>query len=378
MDDGLARYPFTPDYAVPPGATLRETLERLRMTQAEFARRADLSTKHVNQIIHGEAPITADTAIALELVTEVPAEIWNGLEAHFAATTKRLRTRTAMTSEDRAWVRSMPVRELIRRGFLADVRDQGARFDGLLRFFGVANRSAWNSIWSDPEASFHRSSAFRSKPEATAAWLRIAELRAARIHPDPFDRNALKEAANEIRQWADSPISRELIDRIQERLAHAGVALVIVPEIEGSRASGATRWLSPDKAMIAMSLRYKADDRFWFSFFHEIAHVLIHGKRQTFIDEERGREVADTAGQEAEADRFSSDVLIPRHLVSRVRALSGEAEIRAFAEELNLAPGIVVGRMQFLKALPWATPMNALRRPVGPADLASVAGAEME
>jgi plasmid maintenance system antidote protein VapI len=125
------------------------------MSQAEFARRADLSTKHVNQIIQGDAPITADTAIALELVTDVPAEVWNGLEAHYAATTKRLATRRELADEDRAWVRAMPVRDLIRRRLLPDAKDIGARFDGLLRFFGVANRNAWKAIWVNPEASFH-------------------------------------------------------------------------------------------------------------------------------------------------------------------------------------------------------------------------------
>lgn len=374
MDDGLDRYPFTPDYAVPPGSTLRETLEHRRMSQAEFARRADLSTKHVNQIIQGDAPITADTAIALELVTEVPAEVWNGLEAHFAATTKRLQTRRAMTDEDRAWVQAMPVPELIRRRYLPDVKDPGARFDGLLRFFGVANRNAWNAIWGDPEASFHRSTAFRSKPEATAAWLRIAELRAAHMPTDAFDRNAFKEAAAEIREWVGQPIDRDLIERMQVRMAQAGVALVIVPEIEGSRASGATRWLSSDKAVIAMSLRYKADDHFWFTFFHEVAHVLIHGKRQIFIHEERDRKGADSSGQEAEADRYSSDVLIPRPMLPRLRNVSGEAEIKAFADELDLAPGVVVGRMQFLGVVPWKTPLNGLRRSVDPNELASAAG----
>jgi HTH-type transcriptional regulator/antitoxin HigA len=373
MDDGLDRHPYTPDYAVPPGATLRETLEHIRMSQAEFARRADLSTKHVNQIIQGDAPITADTAIALELVTEVPAEVWNGLEAHYAATTRRLATRREMTDEDRAWVQAMPVPELIRRRYLPDVKDMGVRFDGLLRFFGVANRHAWMAIWGDPEASFHRSSAFRSKPEATAAWLRIAELRAAQVETDAFDKNAFKEAAAEIREWVGSPIDRELIERMQERLARAGVALVIVPEIEGSRASGATRWLSADKAMIAMSLRYKADDHFWFTFFHEVAHVLLHGKRQIFIHEERSRKGADPDGREAEADRYSSDVLIPRPMVARVRTLSGEAEIRAFADELELAPGVVLGRLQFLGVVPWKTPLNSLRHSVDPDELASAA-----
>jgi HTH-type transcriptional regulator / antitoxin HigA len=160
---------------------------------------------------------------------------------------------------------------------------------------------------------------------------------------------------------------------MQEQLARAGVAFVIVPEIEGSRASGATRWLSPDKAMIAVSLRYKADDHFWFTFFHEVAHVLLHGKRQIFIDEERGRGTVDADGQEVEAHRYSSDVLIPRELVPRVRALSGSADIEAFADEPDLAPGVVVGRMQVLLVVDWKTPLKGLKRSIDPGELATAA-----
>lgn len=40
------------------------------------------------------------------------------------------------------------------------------------------------------------------------------------------------------------------------------------------------------------------------------------------------------------------------------RSLSGEAEIVAFADELGVAPGIVVGRMQFLGVVPWKTPLT--------------------
>ncbi len=67
--------------------------------------------------------------------------------------------------------------------------------------------------------------------------------------------------------------------------AAVGVAVVLVPELPGTRVSGATRWLTPGKALIQLSLRYKSDDQLWFTFFHEAAHVLLHGKRDLFIED---------------------------------------------------------------------------------------------
>lgn len=361
VQDGLTRPKFEPDYEVWPGKTLRETLETHGMSQAEFARRADLSTKHVNQIIQGEAPITLDTAFALELVTDVPADVWTGLETTYQAHRRRRTVAEVMTEEDRAWVHAMPVTALIKRRIIPDTQDIGLRFKALLRFFGVANRRAWEGLWETTEASFHKSAAFEQKPYPTAVWLRFAELRAAGKQAEPFDRAKFKDAAREIRDWVPEPITPALIARMKDLLASTGVVLVIVREFEGSRASGATKWLSGDKVLIALSLRYKRDDHFWFTFFHEVAHVLLHRKRETFIDVDRGEEAETKPGQEAEADQFAANVLIPREFVSRLRALCTADEVGALAAELNLPPGVVVGRMQRLKVVDWNTPLNRLR-----------------
>mgnify|MGYP000580749476 CR=1 FL=1 len=373
MHHGLGGHEFVPDYEVPPGATLRETLDGLEMSQAEFARRTDLSAKHVNQIIQGEAPISVDIARRLELVTEVPAALWLGLDANYQAAKLRQTLATTMTADDVDWVREMPVRALIQRGFIPDTADTASRFEGLLRFFGVANRRAWESLWAAPDAAFHRSMAFTQKPFPTATLLRLVEIEAAEVATLPFDRAAFREAAREIRSWLREPIGRPLITKIRSRLASVGVAFVVVPEVEGSRASGATRWLSADKVLIALSMRYKRDDRFWFTFFHEIGHILLHGKRTTFVDEERGEVAAPRGGDEAEADRFASDVLIPRQLESQVRKLTTSGEIEAFAERLGLPPGVVVGRLQRLEVIGWQTPLNRLRKQINREELQSAA-----
>jgi HTH-type transcriptional regulator/antitoxin HigA len=89
----MARYHYEPDYAVPPGRTLRETIDTLGIDQRELAARAGLSAKHVNQVIKGIAPITHDTAIRLERVTGVPARMWNNLEANYREQLARLAAR---------------------------------------------------------------------------------------------------------------------------------------------------------------------------------------------------------------------------------------------------------------------------------------------
>lgn len=120
----------------------------------------------------------------------------------------------------------------------------------------------------------------------------------------------------------------------------------------------AARWLSPRRALIQLGLRYKTDDQLWFSFFHEAAHILRHGKKLEFL-ETNG--LSDEA--EVEANNVAADMLVPASAY-RDFAETGsfsKAGIRSFAESVGVAPGIVVGRLQHDGRLPY-THCNDLKR----------------
>jgi HTH-type transcriptional regulator/antitoxin HigA len=346
---------FDPDYAVAPGASLRSTLAQTGMTQSDLAARTGLSVKHINQIVQGIAPITHETALAFEKVTRVPATVWNRLEANYRDRLARLEDRRPLP-EDTAWLNTLPTNELIRRGAITKTTEKGALLDQVCRFFGVANRRSWERVWREPLASFRKSPAFASDASAVATWLRLGELEAAEIECANFDPRRFREALQQIRA-----LTREDPERFQDEMvrlcAESGVALVFIPEITGTRASGAARWLSPTKAIIQLSLRYKSDDHLWFSFFHEAAHLLLHSKKGTFIS---GGE-ADSDPAEDEANTFAAGVLIPRRYESELRQLRSVDEIIAFADRMGIAPGIVVGRLQSEGILRW-NQRNSLKK----------------
>lgn len=331
---------FAPDYATPPGESLRETLDALDMTQAELAERAHLSTKHVNQIIQGLAPITPETAIALERVTGAPATFWSSLEANYQLA--RAKSAELVDADaDRAWVAAFPIAELRKRRVIGPEREYAAIRQQLLAFFGVANREAWHRIWASPSASFRRSRAYAIDHYATACWLRLGELEALDAETEPFDGQRFRKVLTRIRRsMTDSP--QEFGPVMRQSCASAGVAVALVPEIAGSRANGAVRWLTPSKAVLQLSVRYKWEDIFWFSFFHEAGHILLHGKREAFV--ETGRR--GTSDEELEADDFAQRWLIPPDDAERLRDLRTDQDIRQFAAELRVPPGVVVGRLQ--------------------------------
>lgn len=346
---------YRPDYAIPPGETVRSTLEALDMSQADLARRSGLSVKHVNQIVQGAAAISPDTALAFERVLGVPARFWNALESNHQARLAELRHGEVTPDED-AWLRKLPTAELTRRGLVTPTKDRAELRDRVLSFFGVASVASFGSVWLAPDVAYRRSRVFEADPLATAAWLRIGEMEATAVETAPFDQGRFRTALMDIRAlMVESP---ERFEPEMRRLcAESGVALAIVEEIKGCRANGATRWLSPSKAVIQLSLRGRWEDVFWFSFFHEAAHVLLHGKRDAFVDDGRGGGIA-----EDEADAFATRLLIPeRHerTLLRIRTLP---EARAFAASVGVPPAIVIGRLQREKLLPYTVGNRDRRR----------------
>ncbi len=350
----MGRYEFRPDYAMPPGATLQETIDALGMTQRDLAVRTGLTPKTINEIIKGKAPITPDTSVLLERVTGVSARMWNNLEANYRDQLARIADRERL-SEDLRWLRRVPTKELIERGVIDEQPDKVSLLHAVLRFFGVGSSEQWRQVWMQPAGAFRKSKKFATHPEAVATWLRLGELQAQQIATHPYDKATFRSVLDEIRKLTVEP-PEVFQARMRERAASAGVAVVFVPEIKRCPVSGVARWLAPDKALIQLSLRYKTDDQFWFSFFHEAGHILNDAKKDVYINDGEDGE------KEEAANRFSACFLIPPAHDGAMPTLTSRSSVVRFARSIGISPGIVVGRLQKDGILPWATKMNDLKR----------------
>ena len=201
--------------------------------------------------------------------------------------------------------------------------------------------------------SFRRSTKFKTSPEAVASWVRLGELKSRDIHTAAFNAAKFRSVLQRVRSLTRNPD----VDEIVRLCADAGVILVFVKEIDKCRISGATWWASPTQAVIALSDRGKAEDRFWFTFFHEAAHILLHSKKETFIDYD-----GDDGELEDQAESFARDLLIPPDKAERLRLLSSISDVEDFAIEIDVADGIVVGRLQHDRLWPWEKGNQLKRR----------------
>jgi HTH-type transcriptional regulator / antitoxin HigA len=332
---------FVPGQVFPPGDTLLETIDAMGMSQKGLALRMGVTEKHVNEVIKGKASISEEIALRLERVLGVPASFWRNLEHSYRTFLARQEEIERLKGKN-AWLKKFPLKIMIVRGWIMQQDDPIDQHRELLKYFGVANWASWEDVWTR-NATFRRSPAFESNPNAIAAWLRQGELLARDMICAPFDSKRLKDALQLIRRMTrEEP--EVFCSKLKELCASCGVAVMFLPELPGMRVSGAT-WWHRNKAVIQLSDRYKSDDQLWFSFFHEAGHLLLHGKKEVFIDDHHHRE---QDRKEQEANRFAADFLIPQPVWSKFIA-SGRptlAKIQSFADQLDIAPGIVVGRLQ--------------------------------
>ncbi len=321
---------YTPDYLVPPGEVLADYLDAYGMTRPELADRTGLPAEVIHHLIEGKTPITPEIALKLECALGRPAHFWNNLEQQY----------------QKDWLKRVPVQEMLKRQWISGKDDWASTLKEVLCFFGVNSPQQWFIVWQHHQVAFRQTQRFETYAESVSAWLRKGEIDAQQIRCEPFDKERFQNTLEGIRR-----LTREEPTVFQPQLiegcAAAGVAVVFVPELPKSGVCGATRWLG-DKAVIQLSLRYKSNDHLWFTFFHEAGHIIEHGRGTVFIE---GRGLDGT--QEEEANQFARDLLIPptawHHFLE-----SGQYSnlaIQHFADEIGIAPGIVVGRLQHDKLL---------------------------
>ena len=331
---------YRPDFVTPPGDTLQETLDALHMSQADLAKRMDRPVKTINEIIKGKAAITPATALQLERVTAVSASFWNAREARYREYLVAEEERSRL-ERNVDWLSEVPVAAMMKLRWIPPVKSKVDRSRAVLNFFGVASRAVL--MKGVQRTNYRQSTAYEVNPWAVAAWLRQGTIEAREVRCERYDEARFRETL----EWARSLTASsdpDFAESLRDSCRESGVALVFVPELPKTRTWGATRWLSPSKALIQMSLRYKTDDHFWFTFFHEAAHVLKHRKRGEFIQGAATK----PSREEDEANRFAAEFLIPEAQYKRFLSTNWNTKtsICRFASSLRISPGIVVGRLQ--------------------------------
>jgi hypothetical protein len=337
-----------PDWASSPWETIADVLRIRGIDEAEFETMIGESAGFSAALQRGDRLI--DQSLAESLAENIGASVsfWLKRESDF----RRSGAKYHPEDFDDAyhWLRELPLRDMIAAGWLPKTKSREETLANVLSFFGLRSFSEWTARYQGAMKSvaFRKSPSFAENTLSTLAWLRQGERAAAAINCAPWNRSAFKDALADIRPLMRQHSPGHFLPRLRAICAEAGVAVVVAKAPKGCRASGAARIRPGERATIQLSFRYLSDDHFWFTFFHEAGHLVLHGENHLFL--ENGSGIMEK--EEAEADRFSEQMLIPSNYAEYLLKLRpNQRDIIQFAYKVGTSPGIVVGQMQHKKIL---------------------------
>lgn len=327
---------YNPDTAIHPGETLKDEIGFLNLTQVDLAKRTGLSEKHISQIINGQDPISPDTAIKLERAVGIAAEFWNNLQKNYELYCARISTEQKMVKEIEEAKKFTCYSELVSIGCIEKAADWKTKTENLLKYFGVDSLSY---IPKTEEIAF-RQTPGKFDERSLAAWLRCGEIKANAMKTEVFDKNKVRQIIPEARKLTLHP--QGFGKKLQDLCASAGIAVVYTPYLKNTKVSGSARWLG-GKAVIQLNTKGSYSDIFWFTFFHELGHILLHGVKEKFVDY-TGKAINE---KEKEANDFAASTLIPPReyqVFLKNRPLTKHT-VKKFAESISVDLGIVLGRL---------------------------------
>jgi addiction module HigA family antidote len=336
-----------------PGATLAEKLEELEMTSKEFALRTGKPEKTITAIIKGKSSITPDMAVMFENVTRIPANYWMNHQRGYDEYLAREK-RKAVIENSIDWTKKFPLNDIIQLGWIANVTSVDDKTEEMLAFFGFSNHKSWESYYlrQQLKVAFRISLAHTKEPYAISAWLRRGEIQAMELEANKYSETKFKEALPKIKSIM-AAYPKNFFTELQRICLEAGVKVVHTPCIKKAPISGSTRWLN-NTPFIQLTGRYKTNDKFWFTFFHEAGHILLHGKKDIFLED---IEYSDSdLLKEKEANDFAANwILTATEEAEVVASLPYSAsKIKSFAKKFNTHPACIIGRLQHKKYLPYS------------------------
>jgi HTH-type transcriptional regulator / antitoxin HigA len=349
---------FQPDWVSSPLDTLISVIEERGYSLVELSEQLGRSLEEVNSVLLGRLKLDSEFAKDLEKVLNVSKDFWLSRQSKYSATIDYQSRVHNFTEQD--LIDGLPLASLKRLGWIDCGRDSASKLAAALKLFAVTSIDEYKEkyLGQYSAVAFRESVTYTSNPLSVMAWLRKSEAEAEATNCASWDRAKLNKHIAEAKKLTRIKDPRIFLPNLKAICAGCGVALVIVAAPDGCRASGATKFLSDAKAMIALSLRYKSDDQFWFTFFHEIGHLVLHSEQALFLEDDSDV----TADEEQEANDFARNILLPTSTFDRISSQKlGYKNILRLAFEFGISPGILVGQLQHSGLIPYGK-LNSLKR----------------
>lgn len=336
--------------AIHPGEFLEEYCREYHLTQADLALRADVTPKTINELVGGKSSITESMAVKLSKIFPFSVEYWLNLQAGYESDLARINQDQELQKDVRHLERFRGAyKELSRIGKVSGAKWMAKNFSAIIlelqKFFSVTSLALVDDTL---QVAFRKYDRKKVDSESLAAWLQLGKIKARTVEGIlPFDRERLLSRLDGIKKLSTQK-KEEYLPALEKMLAECGVVIVYAPCFKNTHIQAATQWVSPERAVIMINMTKKDEGKFWFNLFHEIGHLLLHSKKEFFVDI---KDHDGSAPMEKQADEFSRNTLIPSFSKEIVEYMKNgstiDLAVKEIAEKSEVSWAVVAGRMTY-------------------------------
>jgi len=338
--------------AIHPGSYIADIIEDMEISQAEFAARMGTTTKTLSCLLNGQANISNDLAKKLSVMLGTSIDIWLNLQSTYDK--KLIEIQQVKDFEEQEEVaKAIDYKYFVELAGLPSAKSMRERVANLCKYFKISDLR----IMLEPDFLVNYRTGISNISEKniinSKAWIQTAINVSQSIETESYNPEKLKSYLPEIRSMTIQK-PEVFLPRMREIFAQCGVAFVLLPHLKNSGVNGAVKWMNDERVVLAINNRGLDADKFWFSLFHEIRHVLQRKIKTVFVSYNE-KEMMDANDKlEADANNFASNYLISVAALRRFAPskYTSDNEIVAFANSIGIHPGIVAGRLQHEKIIP--------------------------
>ena len=323
-----------------PGYYIKEIIDESGLTQADFAKRLGTTPKNISILVRGEQALSVDIANKLSRMLGTSISYWLNLQqkydeltAEFIRLQELEKERDTFKLIDYGYFRKY-------FGFPDLTRKVDEQIAQVRTYLSVASLAVLEEKDLAVDFRSYKENLSLSNIVNSNVMLQIAINEALQKKMPRYDKKKFEECIDYVLTLTID--HDDFLPRIKKAFEKAGVYLAVLPNLRNSGISGATKRVD-GKVMILVNDRRHFEDTFWFTLFHEIGHVL-------------NGELGASCEKESEADEYAQSALIPEDKYQDFILnydVHNEKSIRAFANEINRDPGIVLGRLLIEKRVPY-------------------------
>lgn len=336
-----------------PGEILQEELNMSGMSRKELAIRTGVTEKHICTIVNGDKGISSAFAKKLGYVFKSDT-YWMRLQADYDAYQLTLQEENAISQEEIHLLK--PLHEImayfIERDYIHNNCGDASKVMQLREFLQISDLTQIPKITYNAAYRAQLTTNVKVDPYVLFAWQRMCEKETEQIKTNRVvDKDLLARSISKIKKTMFGSINDGIME-LQDIFADCGIAFQVVKNFRGAPVQGFIKETTDDRLILCLTIRGRRADSFWFTLFHEIAHILNGDNKNRFVDFDSVQ-----GKSEQLADQYACDALIPpeqyREFISSRDCTSWEG-IQDFAKKVDIQPFIVLGRLQNDKYLDWS------------------------